>query len=345
MGVPGARPPRLARVIAFFRRHPVLLLFAFTPGIPEYLSGSTGVYAIVTNPILFLLFLGLNLALYGPGVLLVREALVRWRKGWGWATLLVLGAAYGLLEEGTALSTLFDPNAAVVGGLGHYGHLYGVSWVWLIGIVLVHTVLSVALPIVLLGLALPETRGRSLLSNRGIVVAAAVYFADIAFLAYISNYWRVAGPLLLLLAALAAGGLWLVAWRLPPGILDPRNERPRASPRIAFLLGLAYFPVLLVIPGLFGDLHQPAILAGLVDLALAGALFFAVRAVVGRRENRAHLVALALGVLIPIALFGLAAQIFLPVVLVVDLVFVLFFLTLWKHYRPHPAPSAGALGG
>jgi len=343
MSVPGARPTTLARVIAFFHRHPVLLLLAFTPGIPEYLSGSTAIYPIVTAPVLFLLFLGLNLGLYGPGVLLVREAFVRWRKGFGWATLLVLGAAYGLLEEGTALSTLFDPNASVVGGLGHYGHAYGVSWVWLIGIVLVHTVLSVGLPIVLLGLALPETRGRPLLSSRGIGAAAAIYAADIVLLALISNYWRVAGALLLL-AALAALLLWLVAWRLPAGFLDPPNERPRASPRVAFLLGLAYFPVLLIVPGLFGDLRQPAILAGLVDLVLAGALFFGARAAVGRRGNRAQMVALALGVLIPIALFGLFAQIFLPLVLVVDVLFALFFRTLWVRYRPRPAPPVGATG-
>jgi len=338
-----APPARLARVVAFFRRHPVLLLLAFTPGIPEYLSGSTPVYPIVTAPLFWLLFLGLNLGLYGPGVLLVREAFVRWRKGWGWATLLLLGAAYGLLEEGTALSTLFDPNARVVGGLGHYGHFAGVNWVWLVGIVLVHTVLSVGLPIVLLGLALPETRGRPLLARRGIAVAAAVYGGDVAFLAYISNYWRVAGPLLLL-AALVAGLLWVVAWRLPPGVLDPPNARPRASPRVAFLLGLAYFPVLLVVPALIEDLRQPALLAGLVDLGLAAVLFFAVRAVVGSTENRAHLVALAFGVLVPIALFGLAAQFFLPVVLVVDAIVGLFFWTLWAHYRPRPGPPAGALG-
>jgi len=330
-------------VIAFFRRHPIALLLALTPGIPEYLSGSTAVYPLVTAPPIFLIFLGLNLALYGPGVLLIREALVRWGKGWGWATVLLLGAAYGLLEEGTALSTLFDPNAAVVGGLGHYGHFDGVSWVWLVGIVLVHTVLSVGLPIVLLGLALPETRGRPLLSRRGIGIAITVYAADIIALAAISGYWRTADPLLVTAAAVALG-LWAVARWLPPGVLDPPNERPRASPRVAFLLGLAYFPVLLVVPSLFEAIRAPALLALATDLAMAGAMFYGARAAIGRRDNRAQLVALALGVLVPIALFGLAAQIFFPLVLLVDAAFVLFFRTLWETYRPGPAPRPGTRG-
>jgi hypothetical protein len=77
----GVRAAPFPRTVAFFRRHPVLLFLCFTPGIPEYLSGSTPVAALVYAPGGFLLFLALNLGLYGPGVLLVREAFVRWRPG------------------------------------------------------------------------------------------------------------------------------------------------------------------------------------------------------------------------------------------------------------------------
>jgi hypothetical protein len=118
--------PLVSRVVRFVRRHPVLLLFALTPGIPECLSGSSVVYPLITSHLGFLLFLGLNLGLYGPGVLLLREAWVRWG---GWGALLCFGAAYGLLEEGTALSTPFNANASVVSGLGHYGRSAGVNWV------------------------------------------------------------------------------------------------------------------------------------------------------------------------------------------------------------------------
>ncbi len=264
MAAPPPTPARLARVVAYFRRHPILLLLAFTPGIPEYLSGSTALWPIVLSPFGFLLFLGLNLGLYGPGVLLVREAHVRWKKGW--STILLLGGAYGLLEEGTALSTLFNPKASVVSSLGSYGHAYGVNWVWLLGILGVHIVYSVGLPILLLGLALPETRGQRLLTNRQLPLTAGIYLADIAFLAYITHYYAVAGPLLVL-AAVVAGLLWLVAWQIPAGLLDPPRPRPERGPRYFLILGLVYFALLIVVPGLIEDLQFPAPVAFSADLA------------------------------------------------------------------------------
>ena len=51
--------PIVSRAVRLFPRHPVTLLFAFTPGIPEYRSGSSAVSPVVTSPLGFLLFLGL----------------------------------------------------------------------------------------------------------------------------------------------------------------------------------------------------------------------------------------------------------------------------------------------
>jgi len=328
-----ARPRLFPRAVAFFRRHPVLLLLCFTPGIPEYLSGSTPVAALVYAPGGFLLFLALNLGLYGPGVLLAREAFVRWRPGW--AGVVLLGAAYGLLEEGTALSTLFNPHASVVGALGSYGRFAGVNWVWTVGVLGVHIVLSVGLPILLLGLALPETRGRSLLSSREIPIALAVYALDIGVLVLATGYWRTA-PWLLVSAALLAGLLYAVTCRLPHGTIDPPYPGPRIAPGWFFGLGLAFYPILLLVPGLGGavSLWPPLTIA--VDLLFSGALFLFVRREVGRSGNEAALTMLALGALLPIVAIGLVSQLFLPVVLVPDVLFGLFFYALWKRYRPGP---------
>lgn len=341
MAAPPPTPARLARVVAYFRRHPILLLLAFTPGIPEYLSGSTALWPIVLSPFGFLLFLGLNLGLYGPGVLLVREAHVRWKKGW--STILLLGGAYGLLEEGTALSTLFNPKASVVSSLGSYGHAYGVNWVWLLGILGVHIVYSVGLPILLLGLALPETRGQRLLTNRQLPLTAGIYLADIAFLAYITHYYAVAGPLLVL-AAVVAGLLWLVAWQIPAGLLDPPRPRPERGPRYFLILGLVYFALLIVVPGLIEDLQFPAPVAFSADLATIVVLFLAIWRNVGRSANEPELVMVAVGAILPLAAVGLIAQWFLPVVLVLDVLAALFFRALWRHYRPTPATAAPPLG-
>jgi hypothetical protein len=327
-------PAPFPRVVGFFRRHPVLLLLALTPGIPEYISGSSVVYPVVTSTGGFLLFLALNLGLYGPGVLLVREAHVRWKKGW--STVILLGGAYGLLEEGTALATLFNPKASVVGGLGSYGHAYGVSWVWLIGVLGVHIVYSVGLPILLLGLALPGTRGQPFLTGYRLPAAVAIYGFDISLLAFALHYWE--GALLLVLAAVVAGVLWVVAWRVPAGLLDPPTLTPRRGPRVFLLYGLSYFTILLLAPILVAEAHGPAVLAFSVDGLLVLGLFLTVRHDVGRASNEAQLILLALGALIPIMLFGLLAQLFLPVVLVLDFVVGLFFLTLWRHYRLAPSP-------
>jgi hypothetical protein len=339
------RPTPFPRVVAFFRRHPILLLLALTPGIPEYLSGSSSVAGLVIAPALFFVFLLLNLGLYGPGVLLIREALVRWKKGW--LAVILLGGAYGLIEEGTALSTLFNPKASVVGGLGSYGHFDGVSWVWAIGVLGVHIVLSIGLPIALFSLALPETRGRRLLADRQIPWVFVVWFVDLGVLVLISHYYPVGWPLQIG-AAVVAGLLAIAAYRLPADLLDPTSSTPRFGPRTAFVLGLLYFPVLLIIPAVGGSTRLPAPITGVIDLAAAAALFLAVRAGIGTTRHEAQMVALAAGAILPIMVFGLAAQIFIPVVLVLDAVAAAFFLTLWRRYGAAPPPSSpvpsGAIG-
>jgi hypothetical protein len=342
VATPPPRSARLERVVGFFRRHPVLLLLALTPGIPEYLSGSTAVWPIVLSPLAFFLFLALNLGLYGPGVLLVREAHVRWKKGW--STIILLGGAYGLLEEGTALSTLFNPNASVVSNLGTYGHEYGVNWVWLIGILGVHIVYSVGLPILLLGLALPETRSERFLTGSRLPLALGIYALDLALLVEITHYFAVAAPLLLI-AALVAGLLWVVAWRLPPGLLDPPRPVPDRGPRFFLVLGLVYFALLIIVPGLIEAARLPALVAGLADLGMIFVLFLVVWRSIGRSANAPQFLLLAVGLIAPLAAVGFLAQWFLPVVLLLDLVAALFFVTLWRHYRSAPAvvaPPAGA---
>jgi len=217
--------------------------------------------------------------------------------------------------------------------------------VWLIGILGVHIVYSVGLPILLLGLALPATRGQRLLTDRQLPLTAGIYLADIAFLAYITHYYSVAAPLLLL-AAGVAGLLWLIAWRIPPGLLDPPRATPDRGPRYFLVLGLVYFALLIVVPGLIEDLQLPAIVAFGADLIGIVALFLAIWREIGRSANEPQLVLVALGAILPLAAVGLLAQWFLPVVLVLDGVAALFFRALWRHYRTAPKgpilPSAAA---
>jgi hypothetical protein len=172
----------------------------------------------------------LNLGLYGSGVILIREAIVRWNKAW--ATVLLLGAAYGILEEGIALSTLYNPLAGPVGKLGYYGHYLGVNWIWVAGILPVHMIFSIALPIILLGLALPETKGKSLVvSKRGIASAFVILCIDVSVLfllvTFDEHFWM--GWPVLISSFIAMGILIKVAKRAPADLLHSRTSAPKIS--------------------------------------------------------------------------------------------------------------------
>jgi hypothetical protein len=82
---------------------PALVLFFLAPVIPELLTGSTPL-ANFLNPFGFALLVGL----YGSGAVVARELTYRWGKGW--PTLLSLGAAYGIIEEGLMVRSFFSPN-------------------------------------------------------------------------------------------------------------------------------------------------------------------------------------------------------------------------------------------
>src|SRR5437660_12262051 len=143
-------------------------------------------YLIITPPVFFL-FHAANLALYGPSVILIHEAKIRWNKGW--ASVFLMGAAYGIVEEGLALRTLFNPTSSVVGNLGVYGHWLGVNWVWTVGLVIFHSVFSIGLPIFIFGLAFPDLKSKSLVSTRGIEISILTLAIDSVLLSVVVNYW------------------------------------------------------------------------------------------------------------------------------------------------------------
>src|SRR5215470_13612880 len=204
-------PTRRSGVVAYLRRHPVFCLLLLSPGIPEYLSGSSSFAILTLNPILFFLFVGLNVGLYGPGVILIREAMIRWKKGW--ATVFLLGFAYAIVEEGLDLSTFFNSKAGPVGILGVYGHWLGVNWVWTVGLMLFHSAISIALPILFFRLSFPGLNSQSLVAGRKFFACFAILFVDSIVLFSIVSYW--AGPAIILSSFLAVLVFILAARRVP----------------------------------------------------------------------------------------------------------------------------------
>jgi len=290
----------------------------------------------VLNPPQFALQLAANSALYLPGALLVREAKVRWKKGW--ATVLLLGAAYGILEEGIALSTLYDSNANPVGKLGFYGHWLSVSWVWTAGIVLVHMLYSIALPLLLLRLALPSTEGMSLLGHRGIFVALGVLGLDVALLAamvtFDLRFWM--GWPAFVGSWVAIGALVLAARLAPSWAIHATTTVARVGPRRAFVLGLCFFVFILLpeyVPLALGLSPLDAMAAMYL---MEGMLLLAVLRVVGVSGNERVLIGLASGILLPVCIFGVLAELPFAAPFLADLLMLWFLRRLWRRYAPLP---------
>jgi hypothetical protein len=330
-------PRLLSGSVGFLRRHPVLCLLLLSPGIPEYLSGSSPLNAIFLNPVMFVFQMLANLGLYGPGVLLVREAKIRWGKGWG--TVLLLGAAYGILEEGVALSTLFNPAAAPVGELGVYGHWAGVNWVWVAGILPVHMIYSISVPILLLGLALPETEGQPFLSGRKLLVALAVLGVDVVslflFVTLGQKFWMGLPVFIGSVGAIVV--LVLAAMGVRPDVLHARSELPTAGPKRMIVLGAVFFPSVLAAEFLAKAAGVPAAVDFPLVVAVQGLFLVYVLRVAGSRDNGRQLVALLSGLVVPIAVFGVVSQIVLPVSLAADFLAAWFFVRL---YRAQPREIA-----
>ena len=153
---------------------PGVVLFCLSPMVGELLSGATPPLRFI-NPISLILE-GL---LYGGGALLVRELTFRWGKGW--PTLLVLGAAYGIIEEGLLCKSFFNPLWPDLGLLGVYGRWGGVNWVWSVELTIYHAFVSIAIPITIVGLLFPDRRRTAWAGRAGLVVVAVLFVADVLF--------------------------------------------------------------------------------------------------------------------------------------------------------------------
>jgi len=170
---------------------PGLVLFFLAPITGEMLCGSSPPAQFFS--VFGLLFLPV---LYGGGAILVRELTLRWGKGW--PTMLVLGAAYGIIEEGLEVKSFFNPYWQDVGALGAYGRWAGVNWVWTFELTIYHAVVSIAIPILLTGLLFPARRdkpwvGRKTLITLGVLLLAEVVVGAL-FFGGAPRWWTEAAP-------------------------------------------------------------------------------------------------------------------------------------------------------
>ncbi len=320
------------------QRKGLLALLFLSPAFGELVSGSSPPLEFF-NP---LSLLGL-MALYGCGALLIRDAAIRWDKGW--ATILCLGLAYGVYEEGIVVKSWFDPGWMDLGILGTYGRVGGVNWVWGVWLTTYHAVISIALPIVLTNLLFPDFKGKRLLTDRATRYALFAFgFIFLPFDLVAVPYWG--GPEHLI-ALISAVGFVAIARDLPKDLLHPRAA---TTPRRAWpfaALGFAWMAsIVLIYTGLGPALlpYHAAIGFGLAVTAVA--LLFLERSLPARDGERflfAFLVGalglflifgFVLGIVKPAAFFGM------PVVAALTSAF-LFWLWRTRVPRSRERPDVG----
>jgi hypothetical protein len=291
-------PPRRLRT------WPAILTLFLLPGITaEMLTGSTPILVYLTNPISFVT----NTLLYGSGAILMRE--VARRRGLGWHSILLLGAAYGTFEEGLVVNTWANPwlpqvcvvTKGVATGICDYSRVGGINLAWALSLTLFHAVISITVPILLVELLFPR---RATLPWLGRKAPLAFVFAEMLVLAFgllfnVVSYRQhgfdgpYVGPYLAEVALMAV--FIVLALNISPG-RRPANDR--RAPRLWTLRLFGFFALLLgiALPSVFQGAKAPfAIELAVYALVLALASWRVARWARRASWNERHMLALASG--------------------------------------------------
>jgi hypothetical protein len=203
----------------------VLLIF-LSPIIAELCSGSTPFFTFF-RPFVFLVYLGF----YGLGALIIREVIAH--RKLSFSSALLLGAAYGVLEEGIILKSWFDPNWMGASITSKALYVAGIAALEPFSNVAFHAVISITTPILIL-YALTESR-EPWFSNKTILVFCIVFLIAALGLTAFNAEYRIAWWQYLLgvlaFAVLAISGL--------RGFKFPSGKR-LYHPLLLFLLGVVF---------------------------------------------------------------------------------------------------------
>jgi hypothetical protein len=283
---------------------PALVLLMLAPAVAEVLFGATP----ITNPGGLLP----DMAVYGCGALLIRE--VARRRGLGWSSILVLGVAFGIVEEGLALESLFNPSLFNAGELG--GRALGINWVWAQWTLGYHAVWSISIPILLAELAFPARRSEPWLGRAGLITAGVFYVLGILVFSAIFRFAVAPGfaapTIPFIVAVLGVVGLVTLAlWRPVGSVGARRSKLVRSAPSpwlvglLAFVAAGAWFVPLLDLPDTLrtGTWVLVPMLLALVAATVV-AMLFGRWSAPERPWTDLQRLALAMGVLLASMLYG-----------------------------------------
>lgn len=142
---------------------PLLSLYLLAPITAELLSGSTPL-RLFFQPATFIFLTGL----YGSGAVIARE--IARRRGLRWSGVLLLGAAYGVLEEGLVITSWFNPVWPGASPSSAHGRLLGIDLPLAFWLTVFHAVISITIPVLLVESIFPRRAQRLWLRRRGLML-------------------------------------------------------------------------------------------------------------------------------------------------------------------------------
>ena len=152
--------------------YPIITLLILAPLLGEMVSGSSPPSEYF-QPITFLILS----MLYGTGAVIIREIARRWKKGW--ISILLMGMAYGIFEEGVIVRSFFDPGWQDLGQLAFYGRWIGVNWIWSIALTIFHAVVSISIPIAITELIFPKKKDALWLSKKELIIFVIIFLMNV----------------------------------------------------------------------------------------------------------------------------------------------------------------------
>jgi hypothetical protein len=211
-----------------------IALFFVAPFVAEYLLGDLSLKLL---PALIVMA-----PMYGGGALLIRE-LVR-HKGRGWPTILCLGAAYALLEEGLVTQSLFNPDYLKLHL--HFLQPAHVAWLgtggwWTMLMLNLHTFWSIGVSIALVEGLFPGRAREPWLGKVGHTVVDLLFLLGLivnTLIGYKQNHF-LASPVQLGVAALLCVLLIVMAFATPAGMAKREGAVPSPWLTGVATLGLA----------------------------------------------------------------------------------------------------------
>ena len=214
----------------------VFALIFTAPFVAEFLLGDLTIKAIAALVVMA--------PMYGGGALLIRE--ISRRRGLGWRGILILGAAYTLIEEGFTTMSLFNPDY-----LKLHMHLLDHAWIPMLGIGAwwtlfmfnLHTFWSISVSVALIEGIFPEWADRPWLGRLGDAAIGALFVLGCVIGTAITlkmDPWK-APPVKLIVTTLLVLIVVLVALRRPRSSNSHQAgdvPSPWVTAAVTFVLGL-----------------------------------------------------------------------------------------------------------